>query len=135
MVPVKRPCCEFLLSLICPLMRSHFIRACLHLLGGPQLLSAHKRQQPSAEGFMGRKGPGRSVGCKLEPLSHGTEYAHAHQEHQISSRNQTGRNGILAAPDFMSCFYFLNLSFSVNRRCCYKRSVYAGAPPNYLGLK
>lgn len=49
---------------------------------------------------------------------------------------ETQENDILTTPYFMPCFYFLYLPFSVNSRCCYKRSVlYAGAPLNCLGLK
>lgn len=49
---------------------------------------------------------------------------------------ETQVHDILATPCFMPCFYFLYLPFSVNSRCCYKRSVlYAGSPLNCLGLK
>jgi len=49
---------------------------------------------------------------------------------------ETQVNDILTTSYFMPCFYFLYLPFSVNSRCCYKRSLlYAGAPPNCLGLK
>jgi len=49
---------------------------------------------------------------------------------------ETQENDIPTTAYFMPCFYFLYLPFSVNSRCCYKRSVlYAGAPLNCLGLK
>lgn len=135
-VSIKRTCCEFSPG---PCVPTNEIASPLDTslpLGGWRPQPTLKRWRCFAEAFTGQKRPRGASGCRCGPLFGGTGGLRAHQQDQISSPKPTRINGIPQHYSLCVVFYFLYLSFSVNSPCCSKRSVlWAGAPPNYLGLK